>query len=487
MRATPALALGALSALVAVSMASAYVHAPQGIGGDSYRNADSMHATNVEPDSFAWGDTIVTVTQTGRFNNGGGSNIAWATSTDGGRTWRKGNLPGTTVFSTPPGPYARISDPAVAYDPQENVWMISSLGIGIRQGAPFGQAVLTSRSTDGGLTWQHPVVVSSTSSTFYDKNWIACDTWSQSPHYGNCYTEWDDNGLGNQMLMSTSTDGGLTWSPKVAPPVPSGLGGQPVVLPNGTAVVPYTANYSSIRAFRSIDGGVTWSSAVLVASQQQHNVAGSLRDPPLPSAEVDSSGRVFVAWHDCQFRSACSANDIVISTSTDGVSWTPKTRIPISLPTSTVDHFLPGIGVDPVGPPGRIGVIYYYYPVSNCGGSCQLTAGFISSGDSGATWHTPIDLTGPMHPTWAPLTTQGYMVGDYFSTSFVNHEAHPVFAAGTARRPPNNQLNMLMWEAGIAVPAGRGPLKTVRVSSKPIYEPMWLVRERATAPPPTAR
>ena len=481
MRVTRMLAVIALSALVAVSIASAHVHGPHGIGGDSYRNPDSMHATNVEPDSFSFGNTIVTTTQTGRFFNGGASNIAWATSTDGGRTWRKGSLPGTTIRANPPGPWTRISDPAVAYDPEHNVWMISTLAI---DASATGRAVLTSRSTDGGLTWGPPVTVSQTPNTFYDKNWIACDTWPQSPHYGNCYTEWDDNTLGNQLLMSTSTDGGLTWSPKTPPAgSPSGLGGQPVALPNGTVVVPYTANYGQIRSFRSTDGGVTWQSSVFVAPQQQRSVAGALRDPPLPSAEVDSTGRVFVAWHDSQFRTV-AGNDIVFSTSTDGgVTWTGPTRIPISPASGPEDQFLPGIGIDPVGPPGRIGVVYYYYPVA---AAAQLHVGFISSGDSGATWHAPITLAGPMQTTWAPNTSQGRMVGDYFSTSFVNHEAHPVFAAGTGPRPPNNQFNMLMWEAGIAVPTGRGPLRAKPVSVKPVYEPMWLVRERATAPPPTA-
>ena len=93
--------------------------------------------------------------------------------------------------------------------------------------------------------------------------------------------------------------------------------------------------------------------------------------------------------------------------------------VPIDLATSTVDHFLPGIGIDPVGPPGRIGLVYYYYPVDPCGASCQLTVGFISSGDGGATWHAPQSLSPPMNPTWAPNTTQGRMVGDYFSTSFL--------------------------------------------------------------------
>src|SRR5207244_802048 len=108
------------------------------------------------------------------------------------------------------GPWARISDPSVAYDPLHDVWMISSLAFGLARSSPSGSpsAILTSRSTDGGLTWQLPVQVSF--GQIYDKNWITCDTWPSSPHYGNCYTEWDDNGAGNALLMSTSTDGGLT-------------------------------------------------------------------------------------------------------------------------------------------------------------------------------------------------------------------------------------------------------------------------------------
>jgi hypothetical protein len=50
----------------------------------------------VEPDSFAFGSTIATAVQTGRFDNGGASNINWATSTDAGATWTAGSLPGPT-------------------------------------------------------------------------------------------------------------------------------------------------------------------------------------------------------------------------------------------------------------------------------------------------------------------------------------------------------------------------------------------------------
>jgi hypothetical protein len=424
-------ALGLL--LAGAGSAGSVVATP--ISNDPYTNPDSQHATQVEPDSFAYGDTIVAAFQTGRFFSGGASNLGWATSTNGGRTWTTGMLPGTTIHAG--GPWARISDPAVAYDAEHDVWMISGLAFGTAA-SPSGspRAILTSRSTDGGLTWQSPVTVSLSSST-YDKNWIVCDNWVSSPYYGNCYTEWDDNGQGNLLLMSTSTDGGLNWGPDRIPAgSPSGLGGQPVVQPDGTVVVPYTANYGSIRAFRSTNGGASWSSAVLVATQAQHSVAAGLRDPPLPSAEVDGSGRVYVVWHDCRFRSGCTANDIVMSTSADGVAWTALARIPIDSTTSGVDHFIPGIGVDTAtsGSTARLALTYYFYPVSSCTlSTCELTAGFVSSLDGGATWTPATSLTAPMNVAWIAQTSQGRMVGDYVSTSFTGDgKAHAIFAIAKA-------------------------------------------------------
>src|SRR6188508_1905651 len=139
------------------------------ISSDPYSNPTSQHRTQVEPDSFGYGDTVVAAFQTGRFVNGGGSsNIGWATTTNAGRTWTTGMLPGTTVFEG--GPWSRISDPAVAYDPLHDIWMISTLTFGMGS-TPFGSpsGILTSRSTDGGLTWQAPVTTSFDPG-FYDKN-----------------------------------------------------------------------------------------------------------------------------------------------------------------------------------------------------------------------------------------------------------------------------------------------------------------------------
>jgi hypothetical protein len=95
------------------------------VSSDPFTNTTSQHQTEVEPDTFAFGNTIVSAFQVGRFFDGGASAIGFATSTNGGASWTSGFLPGITKFQGS-GPYDRASDPAVAYDPQDNVWMISS-------------------------------------------------------------------------------------------------------------------------------------------------------------------------------------------------------------------------------------------------------------------------------------------------------------------------------------------------------------------------
>ncbi len=420
-----------ISALVLSPSGGPPAAAPIQISSDPFTNPDSQHATQVEPDTFAFGSTIVSAFQSGRYFDGGSSDIGFATSQNGGVSWTPGFLPSTTVNSTPPGPYARISDPAVAYDAKHDVWMICSLGL---DSAPSGEAVLISRSTDGGLNWSAPVVVSSTPG-FYDKTWIVCDNTPTSLHYGNCYATWDDANAGDRLLNSTSSDGGLTWGPKKATTDnAAGLGGQPLVQPNGKVIVPALSAFANqIIAYRSRNGGTRWRAAKVVSNVIAHDPAGNLRALPLPSAEVDASGKVYVVWSDCRFRAGCASNDIVMSTSTNGKTWSAPVRIPIDPTNSTVDHFIPGIAVDRTssGNTARLALTYYFYPTANCTqATCQLSVGFVSSINGGATWSAPQTLAGPMTLTNLASTNQGFMVGDYISTSFSGANAVPVFAVG---------------------------------------------------------
>jgi hypothetical protein len=424
---------------------------------DPFTNPQSQHAAAVEPDTFAFGDTIVAVSQVGRYFDGGASSTGFATSTDGGATWTSGVLPGLTARQTPPGPYARTSDPAVAYDAAHGVWLAQSLVLLESPSGPFAVGIVVNRSTDG-LTWSAPVVSADAPGDGADKNWIVCDTHASSPFYGRCYQTWDNN-FGT-LLQNYSTDGGLTWST----PVPTagnatGIGGQPVVQPDGHVIIPAANSaLTAIIAFRSIDGGVTWSGATTVSPSPTHAVAGNLRNDALPSAEIDAAGKVYVVWLDCRFRKGCKVNDLVMTTSTDGLSWTPVARVPIDAVNSGVDHFIPGLGVDPAtsGAGAKLGLAYYFYRSPRCNkkSPCQLEVGYVQSDNGGSTWSNPTDVAGPFPVTWIADTTLGRMVGDYISTSWVDGRAYGAFALASA--PVGSLLNEQIFvpSGGLTAAAG---------------------------------
>lgn len=405
------------------------------VSSDPYTIGPGQHATEVEPHLLANGSTLVAAFQVGRIAPGGATDIGWSTSTDGGTTWTHGFLPGLTKGEGT-GPYDAASDPAVAYDAKHGVWLIASLPLSNTSQTP---AVVVSRSLDGGLTWQNPVSVDPASASS-DKNWIACDSWAASPHYGNCYVEWDDLSNSDQILMSTSSDGGMTWGP-ATPTADSalGIGGQPLVQPNGTVVVPILGlggASGEMATFSSSDGGATWSALTTIAGVQAHVDLAEFRSGPLPSAAVDAAGNVWVVWEDCRFRANCSANDLVYSTSADGLNWSAVTRVPIDDVSSTVDHFIPGIGIDPStsGTSAHVAIHYYYFSQSNCTiTTCQLIVGFISSANGGSTWNAPVTIAGPMQLNWLPNSQNGLMVGDYIATAFTNGVPHGVFAVASAK------------------------------------------------------
>lgn len=403
------------------------------ISTDPFTNTDSQHATEVEPSSYSFGNTIVSVFQQGRFNlNGGASDIGWATSRDGGATWQHGSLPGITTIEGS-GTFDRASDPAVTYDAKHGVWLVATLPV-LVSGGPH-TAMLISRSRDG-LNWNNPVNVTPNVENS-DKTWVNCDNNRTSPFFGHCYAEWDDNLAGDVIYLATSMDGGQTWSPKKQPSGgPTGLGGLPMAQPSGTVIVPSAdAFVSSIFAYQSTDGGKTWSGTTSIASFVTHTIAGGLRDLNLPNAAMDARGRIYVFWHDCRFRAGCPSNDIVFSWSDNGTTWSSPIRVPIDDTTSTVDHFIPGVAIQrgTGGQSAHIGVSYYFYPNANCTGqTCLLMEGYISSPDGGRTWTAPTTVAGPMNLFWLPNTSLGQMVGDYQAVSFVGNLGFPVFANANA-------------------------------------------------------
>ena len=69
------------------------------ISADKFTNSDSVHRTEVEPDFFSWGNTIVGTFHVARVPGSvgwGSADVGWSSSTDGCKTW-------TNVASKVPG------------------------------------------------------------------------------------------------------------------------------------------------------------------------------------------------------------------------------------------------------------------------------------------------------------------------------------------------------------------------------------------------
>jgi hypothetical protein len=165
-----------------------------------------------------------------------------------------------------------------------------------------------------------------------------------------------------------------------------------------------------------------------------------------------------------------------MSRSTSETTWGPVTRIT----SDAGDHFIPGIGVDPAtsGSTARIGLAYYRYPTANCTAStCQLTAGYTSSTNGGATWSAPIQLAGSMNLSWIANTSQGRMVGDYISTSITGGRAWPTIAVANA--PAGSTFDEAMYEPTGGLPITGGALRAI---TGPVYSTGG-ARPLTTTPP----
>jgi hypothetical protein len=405
------------------------------ISSDRTTDPIGQHGTQVEPDTFASGSTVVSVFQTGRVFEGGAVAIGFSTSRDAGATWKTGLLPGVTDSSPQPGPGDRASDPVVAFDAVHGTWLTATLGI-----SASSYHFYVNRSPDG-LKWSAPVDAVSGREGELDKEWITCDNGASSPFRGHCYLSFFHVTSG-EIRTATSTDGGVTWSQPVASsPDPDRNfdfnGAQPLVLPNGTLVVVYTAfgnastgAQSELSATRSTDGGATFSAPVRVAPVSAASIP-AIRTFALASAEVDAAGRMYAAWEGCPGAGSCAASRIVMSSSVDGVSWTPAQAVTSG--TAGVDHFLPGIGATGSG---RLALVYHSIP-DNCANVAPcpgIDVFHTTSSDGGRTWSKQQRLTAePIALEWIARTRSGLMLADYVSTSFVRGRPVSVFMLASPR------------------------------------------------------
>ena len=353
-------------------------------------------------------DVLAATFQEGRYTSGGSIDCGYSVSQDGGLSWTRALIPGITTNVG--GPFLRASDPVVGIDLGGTIFlnMIATI-----DPASTMSSVLLSRSTNGGATFEPPVEIarSPDSTVFLDKNWMAVNTFGSTPTAGRILATWTwFESSAHPIVSSYSDDHGQTWStPIFATPVNSLCqGSQPVFLPSGRLALIYW-NFSNTRyeAVISTNAGVSYGAAQTVAAITLYNPPGIRSGSFLCSATADrTNGALFVASQ-AIFQ---GAPRIIFTKSTNGgTTWTPIKAISDNPTNAPV--FNPAIAVSP---DGQVVTVSFYDGRVNLGQTYLVDLFYAQSFDGGNTWSPNLRVSAiSTDARLAPLTSTGYMLGDY--------------------------------------------------------------------------
>jgi len=296
-----------------------------------------------------------------------GANIAYHYhSLDGGLTWTEGVLNSSLGVA---------GDPVVLYDNQGHLYYAH---LSYPNPGYWLDRIVVQRSLDGGVTWNDGASVGyHPPQAQQDKPGLATDM-TGSPYQHNLYVAWTEfDGYGSpspadssRILLSRSTDYGLTWSSPLRISDAAGdcldgddtvEGAIPAVGPQGQVYVAWSGP-GGIHLDRSLDGGATFGNDVLVTSQPggwDFAVSGIYRCNGLPTTLCDisnapSRGNVYVMWSDQ--RAGTTNTDVFLARSTNGgQTWGPPVRV--NDDATATQQFFPAATVDPTT--GILYVVYY--------------------------------------------------------------------------------------------------------------------------------
>jgi hypothetical protein len=403
-------------------------------------------------------------------------------TTDGGRTWG-------SIFKDPKtsnGERCFGSDPSVVYSRHDAAFYVSTLCY--FSTSPISE-VQVWKSTDGGATWTDSTKASIAitnragdgsidGSVFYDKELMAVDNNTASPHYGRIYVTFIKFHMpgGNARVdtcpvqlaytddIPTADPRTATWShtPIVADaPGSGGIGASanqwalPVVDSTGALDVSYVSEDCNTTFDRgmffthSTNGGTSFGAPVRIdkpgqfadnPNRQDHLRAKNPRLPISPSMAFDATRNRLVYVYQNNVDRSVSDADISLQTSNDfGTTWSNAQTISIT-GTGTAalgDQFYPWIAVDESGNYHAI-----WFDNRNDPANRMIETFQALSIDGGTTWtNTNISTV-----AWDPhdgFFSNGSFIGDYNGLAASDEVIYPVWTDGrTSAGPPLGQTDI---------------------------------------------
>jgi hypothetical protein len=379
-RSTGAAAAGALLAFAAPALAQAPAGLVRISGASplarSCQTAAAQRGSEVEP-TIAVDPrdprVLVAAWQQDRYTAGGGAAaLGVAYSRDGGATWARAVVPGVTECR---GRGGRNSDPWLSFGPDGTVYLASLPGsISGARGLRTSVAVSTSR--DGGATWSQPIRVSRAGDRSGDKEAVTADPTRP----GHAYVVWSEI---DRILMARTTDGGLTWSAPRAIATGQVLNISTIsVLEDGTLLHAYFAagrRREAVLTSRSSDAGLSWSRPVRAGTvadvtpfDPRTGIAARSAPVAAPGAVGGPDGSAYAAWLTAGQGGLAR---VVVARSSDGGRRWSRPRVAVG---GTTHAFTPSLAITPGG---VVGVTAYRFRAR---GRADVVASL--SADGGRTW-----------------------------------------------------------------------------------------------------
>jgi hypothetical protein len=347
-------------------------------------------------------------------------------STDGGKSFTGVDLP-LPAPSTNNG--SRFgSDPGVAFDSNGNAYYSYIVVFFSSGGAINGSEMAVAHSTNGGATWTATYFQQQTgNSQFDDKPMIAVDTGSA--HHNRIYVAWDhatgsssSTKNGNDIVLSHSDDGGLTFSTPVSVSGPftghtGGIGADPYVAGDGTVHVAWQDYaHGTIDDAASTDGGQTFSAPHVIApvngfefSVAAQSARGALVYP--------SCGSYGAALYCSYMNGSDAATSVYVAKSTDGgATWSSRT-----VPAGG-DQFNQWLAVDPSN--GSVNVAYYD---TGTHGATSTRYTLARSIDGGSTYNASAVAAPTDESCCSPSVDLGNQYGDYEGIAAYGGVVRPVW------------------------------------------------------------